>query len=254
MPEEYEVQDDQKLSIESVLNETTDPGDVSILYASKIDPAAAEQTIDDFIANVKSSVDSATVKIDEIEGILAATQSNSFYSGADAQKNIENMMAAKNNLEYIVTLGNSIDKEGIMSIINLYNEKLSVLKKKCRLKYLQKAADAYNEGRHVLSNEIKQSQLTSAPTKEGDNYHEKGFVQSHIDIIERKVEYTQGQKSAGGYVKYREIKYDYINYWCWLTGDSWIEKLLDDSVEDIERKFKDRNLELPYDVNKLVDC
>lgn len=251
MPEEYEVQDDQKLSIESVLNETTDPGDVSILYASKIDAAAAEQTIDDFIANVKSSVDAATVKIDEIEGILAATQSNSFYSGADAQKNIENMMAAKNNLEYIVTLGNSIDKEGIMSIINLYNEKLSVLKKKCRLKYLQKAADKYNEGKHNPTT-VTYTQEASGIPMEGEHKHSKGFVEYTIKY--KKFIAPQYGEQSPGKIEYEKTSYDYINYWFWLTGDSWIATRLDDSIEDIERKFKDRNLELPYDVNKLVDC
>lgn len=251
MPEEYEVQDDQKLSIESVLNETTDPGDISILYASKIDPAAAEQTIDDFIANVKYSVDEATVKIDEIEGILAATESNSFYSGADAQKNIENMMGAKNNLEYIVTLGNSIDKEGIMSIINLYNEKLSVLKKTCRLKYLQKAADDYNKGKHKLKTETLIGKIPGVPT-EGEHKHKKGFVEYTIKYLQYITPQCAGEQDVK--VKYEKTSYDYINYWFWLTGDSWIATRLDDSIEDIERKFKDRNLDLPYNKEKLIDC
>lgn len=248
------VNDDEKLSIESVLNGTADESDISVLYASKIDVAEAEKKIDDFISNLKSSVDETTEKIDDMERILALTNSKSFYLGTTAKKNVDNVLQARNNLENLVKKSNAIDKEEILKVINKYNEQLTILKKKCRLKYLQAKADEYNNEHHVKSTEEKVCSLNNIPPQEGDQYNLKGVLERNITYLERNINYENGSRYATGYIKYRITEYDYINYWCFLPGDDWFSSLLDDDIKTLETKIKEKTGSLPYIEEKLVDC
>lgn len=247
------VNDDEKLSIESVLNGTADESDLNVLYASKIDVTEAEKKIDDFISDIKSSVNDATEKIDDIERILALTNSKRFYLGSTAKKNIDNMSQARGNLENLVKKSNAIDKEEILKVINNYNEQLAILKKKCRLKCLQAKADEYNNEHHVESTNEKTCSATRIPPYEGDRYDLKGNVTSNIKYLETPCR-EFGSQALSKDLKYVETVYDIIEYWRFLPGDDWFSSLLDENVEELEKEFKDRGLELPYDKGKLIDC
>lgn len=239
--------DDEKLSIKSVLEETADDSDLSVLYASKIDVGAAEQAIDDYLSKVNENAKQAKEEISEVESILAGTNSKRFYSGETASNNIKNLQTASANMDTLLEKNNAIDKENIINVINQYNEKLKQLKKKCRLKYLQKAADDYNNGRHIKSTqELKVQKDYCSPA--GDYKHSKGFVEYNITYNNETYE------DGIAYISYTLTKYDYINYWLWLTGDGPISSLGDDNVNKLEKKIKDRLGDLPYDTEKLVDC
>ncbi len=231
---------DEKLSIQAVIDRKVEPCK-EIIDASEIDEAAVLDAIATYKKNISNYVKNGSGYIDSIRATLEATNSNRFYNGDEAATRISDLNLAKDNLANMEENNSLINEEEISSTIKKYNEELKNLKKGAKLKLLRIAADEYNaENSNDSTAHIKNtstSQQRFDYLGERQDYTDHGVrTQSIIKISDINEE---------GIATYKYVYYDYINYWGIIKGNWWPATILDDDVDALEKKLKERN-RMPY--------
>ncbi|MDO5394236.1 MAG: hypothetical protein Q4F33_06525 [Mycoplasmatota bacterium] len=242
---------DEKIKIESVLSGTVTISK-DLLYASKIDKEAVSNAIATYKQNISSAVESGTSYIDNVTSTLQSTNSKRLYSGEEATKQIGNINLAKENLETIKSNNDLIDETEIENIIDQYNSKLVELKHEARLKLLQQKADEFNAQQNIES-EREWTETQSDPMYLSTPYKETTFTGG---VVKSEIKITSGptydQNSLSYTQTVKQIKYKYINYWKWIKGDHWFN-FSDDNAKELEAKFRENGLEIPYDESLIID-
>ena len=250
------VHSGEYLSIKDVLGNSVELSN-HILYAKYIKKSDFSHLFSDLKTKINSNKIDIDRDIESIENNLKSTNSKRFYNGEEAQKEIselKNIDTTLGDLDKIVTSINN-NLEEIANTIDRYNKNLKELKKGARFKLLKQTADAYNKKRIRKGSKYK-AVSSNVNISEGDYPYsfEHPIAAGTLDFPSFRV--CDTPKSYDVYktnVTYTRQDYDFINYWCWFTGESFPFNILDDNVEALENKILSKGESLPYEKHRIIE-
>lgn len=265
----YDIPAEERLDFDEVIGRTA-PLTEYVLYAVSI----SKEDTSDIINQMKDlftgeAVGNATnALIGNIDTSLSKTNSNQFYLGAEAQKNIGNMNAIGENITALSNYSSQLDVAEIEGLIQSYNDNLLVLKQDARRCLLEQAANEFNAKKEEWPDFPKTKTYrieggagvgnNGATSPENDTEF-RGLIGNDNEVYEYEfvdgTGYWQDLKDADGNVipgegyhveknTYRIHKYKYIK--CnW--GSRVIKSPWDPSFEEIEAQFDLVGCPVPYD-------
>ena len=221
----------QKISMKSILNETYDINDDTILYEEKINEENSS-LFSTFKEGSESGSDSIISSINEINSILKETNSERFFSGVEAQKEIKKIATLNENIGIFKNRFSSIENSTFRNKIEEYNDKLNKLRTKTRLNLLKKKITEINL-KNILVEETKEKVTDGG--KNTSYYSDKKY---RIDITYE----TKLVNLMVNFAKYTKITRKYI---ClqFEEGDSYTT--LENLIESVGQT-------LPYDKERIV--
>lgn len=186
---------------------------------------------------------------EEIERILAATNSNAFYNNETAK-------AARRRLEEVeqdaLKVSSEIDNlQGMLSVIREYNEQVKKIKAGQKYQLLCAVAEKIN----VEAENCRTTYQYRQETREVSNYGARVLSSSRDELTGEFVESKQ-KTDANGRITYMNTTHyvAYINYWGVIksgrgNGSSILDPRtwFDDSTSELEEKIKkvERKLGIP---------
>lgn len=261
----------QLLSMALVLGSGELEPSKEILYADYIDSAAAVSAFNSLVdLGAEGGVCKNTRElIDTNDGLMSATNSNQFYTGAEAQKQFRNMETIGFKFDQIAQyVSNTTELSAIESGIKQYNDKLTTLKANCRKKLLQNYADKFNAEKHewegfpvtkTYKYTSDDSYATSNPSMDnsldcciGDNSEQYEYEMTGNTTNEVNLRDDTGC-IYHTYYEYKDTykvhKYKYIKHWNFFKSwDTWF----DPDVAEIEALYAKVGADLPYDPALIV--
>ena len=239
------------VSISSIINETC-PMTAAVLSTPKIQKENVISAISTLKQDVTSNQEFAQTLMDDVRAVLAATNSNRFYSGEIATTQRGYIDTIDEDFDKIVSILSNIDVSKIGTIIDKYNTKLVLLKKQTRLKLLQDKADAINAQDKII--ETRQYDEQYAADAESSGALPSVYRSSNVDdlYLDEWSAYVTNITDAGWpmqnyhWTYTRKIR---IKYW---VGIKCIDPFqLDDDAAKLEQKLLAVGESLPY--TSLVD-
>lgn len=160
------------------------------------------------LSTIKGMKDRFVADRDEIEKILAETNSNAFYNGEEAQTNRQRMQEVEQDLEILTT---KIDEmSNMISIIKEYNECVRKIKAAQKLQLLIAISDKINEEAEGCRATY---QYREESRKESTNY-QRGFSAGGGDLTGTFITSEAKTDDSGNTEYVNTIHYvAYINYW-----------------------------------------
>lgn len=263
----YDIPAEERLDFDEVIGRTA-PLTEDVLYAaaiSKEDTSSIINQMKDLFTG--EAVGTATnALIGNIDTSLSKTNSNQFYLGAEAQKNIGNMNAIGENITALSNYSSQLDVAEIEGLIQSYNDNLLVLKQDARRCLLEQEANKFNEKKVEWDGFPKTKTYRTengygvdyggATSPENDTeFH--GLIGTDNEVYEYEFvdgsSYNKEITDSEGYVvdyvlvgknTYRIHKYKYIkcNFGTRIIKSPW-----DPSFEEIEAQFDLVGCPVPYD-------
>ena len=245
-----------QLSITEVVDNATKEQSTRVLYASLIDKDTVSKQIDDLYALTSENggaVSSSTL-IGENDSMMSLTNSSRFYTGEVAVAQFAAMGEVNVKINDLLSKIDAIynNKDAILKKIDSYNESLLELKKDCRLKLLQDAADVWNAKKQDLPGfpTIHKKELTYPNTKSEWGWHKDQVIFKEATDINEYIKETP--PDSGNYIYYYDYKwheYNIIQYW---RGFKSIKLFSDPGFEEVEVMFNNAGAPLPYEPSLIL--
>lgn len=262
----------QQLDIDAVLNESVNR-DRYLLYALPLDYEEAYRLItnmkNEFEANAPTSI--VKTRIDKIDSTLSKTNSEQFYLGTEAKKNIDNIKYIGELIKGLTNNFNELDIKNLEETINKYNETLKKLKKEVRRELLETAAAKFNaelneydgfpkEKKYKFVNgKVVDDDEAPNPTKATQPAYDSTFnclkddnmTKYKKENLETKNIDTDGNDGYEIIINnYKIHKYKQIT--C-TSGLEHIQSCWDPTFEEIEAQFRAVGCEIPYDTSLVAN-
>lgn len=230
-----------------------------ILNIDPIDVKANIDAFSNFHADSGVAFAHSLENYEIIHNILAETNSNRFYLGADAQAKINGLKDLVDNLDKVSDLASYPVNSGMKTILEKYNTKLEIKKNNCKLYLLKQACEKFNNERNVRSTE-NIGETRSFFRDEGsptDYINSKypvgdivrgGYVIANNSYTTRSVEFDKAAASnhpswiANIYVSGVTTHYKYIEY-----KDAGVE-----DIAELEMELAKNGVESPYNAFKAL--
>ena len=235
-PNNHPKVENNSFSIESILGNTY-PHVADILYTEYI-PENQSETFGNYTSNISTNCENITSLVDNIDAILLSTNSNVFYKGREASKNIKNIKTASSNAATMKTNISSETEEKVWNTIKTYNTALKAAKQNVRIELLQKKIE-----------EINGEVVDQTSEKWTVGHMEKTGIISVTKIdgvydVTLKREYLG--ESGGGWFSKKE--YSYLE-----TVIKTIAIPLQKDYQTMETNILKVKKTLPYDKSKIVE-
>lgn len=262
----YTIADEERLDFDAVINKTA-PLSEYVLYAT---PISGQETAE-IINQMKDlftgeAVGTATnALIGNIDTSLSKTNSNQFYLGPEAQKNIGNMNTIGEHISDLSNYSSQIDVVQITGLIDQYNSSLSELKHDARRSLLEQAATTFNNKKvewvdppitktyswkdyeaYAIQMPNDDPEFLAPTENEEYEFEEISFTSEKTDIIRdpdtnEVISYSTLYRRKWKIHKYKKINCN--------KGFKKIKSPWDPTFEEIEAQFDLVGCPVPYDRN-----
>jgi hypothetical protein len=239
------------LSMKEVLDQGSTEQTTRVLYAETIDSSAVSAIIDNLatISEAGGVGQATSTLIGENEEMMAASNSDRFYTNSDAQDQFSAM--GQVNTKLLSLLGN-IDnivnnKATIIANIDSYNTKLKELKKDCRINLLKKAADAWNLAKH--RDRVEHVEKSDYYPQKSTVFGDSQYVYSEPINIKTNYGTGSGYGAAAPTYEYDRVYYKIIKYWTGIKNITWFR---DPGFAEVEKMFADVGATLPYNPDLIL--
>lgn len=223
-------------SIESILGNTYQHVE-DILYEDYI-PVIDAETFGSYATNISTNCENITTLVDSIDSILSVTNSDVFYKGTEATKNVKNIKTASDNAVTMKTNVSSETETNVLSIIKSYNASLKKAKQDVRIELLQKRIKEIN-GEVVA--QASEKWIVHNTEKTGTISVTK--IEGVYDVTLKR-EYLG--ESGGGWFSRKE--YSYLE-----TTIKTIAIPISHDYQTMEANILKVKKELPYDKSRIVE-
>lgn len=223
-------------SIESILGNTYQHVE-DILYEDYI-PVIDAETFGSYATNISTNCENITTLVDSIDSILSVTNSDVFYKGTEATKNVKNIKTASDNAVTMKTNVSSETETNVLSIIKSYNASLKKAKQDVRIELLQKRIKEIN-GEVVA----QASEKWTVHNTEKTGTISVTKIEGVYDVTLKR-EYLG--ESGGGWFSRKE--YSYLE-----TTIKTIAIPISHDYQTMEANILKVKKELPYDKSRIVE-
>ncbi len=238
----------EELDFDEVINETVSLKK-EILYAKPIPAGPVSEAITAIqnLFGAESASTSVNTLIDKLDTYLASTNSDVFYSGEEAQKNIAKMKSIKETIETLAGYSGQIDLAYIEGEIAKYNEHLDNIKLNARRELLEQAAADFN-AKNLLYPDYPKYQTCKFARGYGSKPYFNNTDTARYTVTEVS---SETKTTTGG--TYTEVKYEIMKYkqiTC-TNGIKCLQTWWDPTFEEIEAQFATVGEPLPYEKKYL---
>ena len=227
---------ESSFSIESVLGNTY-PHVADILYEEYI-PVVNAETFGSYTRDISTNCENITSLVDSIDSILSVTNSDVFYKGTEASKNVKNMKISSGDATTMKTNVSSETETNVLSIIKSYNASLKKAKQDVRIELLQKRIKEIN-GEVVA----QASEKWTVHNTEKTGTISVTKIEGVYDVTLKR-EYLG--ESGGGWFSRKE--YSYLE-----TTIKTIAIPISHDYQTMEANILKVKKELPYDKSRIVE-
>ena len=161
------------ISIESIISGSVSDEDENVLYEEKIDESELKQALDEFANEVNTYVNDCKNKIEYIDGELEKTNSDAFYYGGEASKQLNKLTTASQHFDELRNNSFYCECDSIINKVKDYNNKLCDLKWKVRINLCNKRIKQINDKRPAsidIDNPRKQKGLSMIYPKKEEKF------------------------------------------------------------------------------------
>ena len=230
-------------SINMVIKTSDECHDPEILKFTSLNSFAARSRFTDFVSDVEQKSKSTINLVDSINGVLASTNSNRYYLGAEAVKRINDIKMISELINNVNLSASDVDIDGIVKTVEDYNTHLAEKKKRCRLYLLNQACENYNKTRKIATRVFSHS--TPEDTFREKDIEENGYIVGRYEEggsyhVPRPGNLDEGEYFDEYFVDVYKITYDIIRY-----------KEYSENIQSLEMFLRQKGLDLPYGVVAL---
>lgn len=228
---------------------------MDIKEAPDLDGNADISLIKDAYQNVVQEANESESLKDEIKARLEATNSKQYFTGEEAQNQINNLKEIIDDMNALCDALNKLAAYQLGATATKYNAALKKLKDCVDMKLLKELADQINaaaksgqswhggvnirEDRMIVNSS---KSYTSVPTGEINN----GTAYAKLDLQKTEPVYNEEGIQVDTKQYYVYTVFSYINYWAIFKLDFWPFTIGDDDLPKLVQRFNNAGIGNPY--------